>query len=318
FIGYETLVVKAKKGESLNIVLKRKSDKKKLDYPEKKPVTQLSLNDSVLYIIDGKEVTNKKFRQLNPDNIQSVTVLKGENAVKNYGERAKDGVIIVTLKDYISSNSNKKYFVKGKVIDDGTGEPLPGASVIILNTTIGTITDLNGEFSLHVDKEKVWLAISYVGYKTIQVKAEKGKYLNLKLERESYRLELDYKEVKKIDDTPTPPVKPTKSFQDEKFVVVEDVPHFPGGNQALVEYISSNIKYPKDALKEGKSGKVLVTVRINEKGEVTNTRVIEAVHPLLDKEALRVISTMPDWKPGTQHGKPVSCDLILPIEFKLE
>jgi hypothetical protein len=251
FVGYETLVVKAKKDEFLNIVLKREIDKKKPDYPEKKTVTLLSLkdslfskSDSMLYIADGKEVTkeeadkyfidpdiiqsisvltgetavkrygekgknwvmifttkenkglsslyqdkalffvnekeitNKEFRQLNPDNIQSVTVLKGEDAVKNYGERARDGVIIVTLKDY------KKYIVKGKVLHGDTVEPLQGASIIILNTTIGTITDFNGEFSLHVDKEKVWLGISYVGYKNIQVKAEKGKYLNLKLERE--------------------------------------------------------------------------------------------------------------------------------------
>ncbi|MBA7571450.1 hypothetical protein ES708_13213 [subsurface metagenome] len=244
FIGYETLVVKAKKGEFLNIVLKLKTDKKELDYPEKKPVTQLYSIDAGLYIIDGKEVTkeeadkylrdpdiiqsinilrgetavekygergkngvmifttkdyvsvkspgnlnsnenkelfslyqdkvlyfvnekeitNEKFKQLKPENIQSVTVLKGENAVKKYGERAIDGVIIVTLKDYFSTNLDKKYFVKGKVLDDGTGKPLQGASVIILNTTKGTITDLNGEFSLQVDKEKVWLAISYVGY----------------------------------------------------------------------------------------------------------------------------------------------------------
>ncbi|MCK4630867.1 MAG: carboxypeptidase-like regulatory domain-containing protein, partial [Bacteroidales bacterium] len=263
FMGYETLVVKAKKGEFLNIVLKRKIDKKGLDYPEKKPVTQLSSIDAGLNIIDGKEVTkeeavklqqdpenihsinvlkgettvekygengkngvmifttkdyfsvnspgnlnsnenkelsslyqnnplffvnekeitNEKFKQMNPDNIQSITVLKGENAVKNYGERAKDGVIIVTLKDYFSSNSNKQYFVRGKVLNDGTGKSLPGANIIILNTTKGTITDLNGEFSLQVDKEKVWLGIYYVGYKTLIVEAKHGEYLVLKLKK---------------------------------------------------------------------------------------------------------------------------------------
>jgi len=326
FIGYETLVIKAKKGEFLNIVLKRKTDKKELDYPEKEPVTQLSSIYAGLNIIDGKEVTKEEAVKLqqDPEHIQSISVLKGETAVEKYGEKGKNGAMIFTTKDHVATKSNMSYIltegylIKGKVIAEDTKTPLAGASIIIKDSHTGTITDLNGEFSLMVKQEGVGLYISYVGYKTIQVKSEKGKYLNLKLERETYRLELDYKEVKKIDDTPPPPVEPTKSFQDEKFVVVEDVPHFPGGNQALVEYISSNIKYPKDALKEGKSGKVLVTVRINEKGEVTNTRVTEAVHPLLDKEALRVISTMPDWKPGTQHGKYVSCDLILPIEFKLE
>jgi len=188
FIGYETLVVKAKKGEFLNIVLKRKTDKKELDYPEKEPVTQLSSIYAGLNIIDGKEVTKEEAVKLlqDPENIHSISVLKGETAVEKYGEKGKNGVMIFTTKDYISSDSNKEYFVKGKVLDDGTGEPLQGAVIIILNTTKGTITDLNGEFSLQVDKEKVWLGISYVGYKTLIVEAKDGEYLDLRLKRGVY------------------------------------------------------------------------------------------------------------------------------------
>lgn len=402
FIGYESLMVKAKKGEFLNIVLKRKTDKKKLDYPEKKHVTELSSIDAAiynaaLYIIDGKEVikeeadkylrdsdiiqsisvlkgetavekygekgkngviifttkdyisinspgnlnsnenkelsslyqdktlyfvsekeiTNKEFRQLNPDNIQSVNVLKGENAVKNYGERARDGVIIVTLKDYISSNSDKKYFVKGKVLYDGTGEPLPGASVIIMSTTIGTISDLNGEFSLQVDKEKVWLAISYVGYETLKVWAKDGEYLNIRLKRGVYKIDLDQQELKD-NNKPLQPDKPTKRSQGKIFFVVEDVPHFPGGIQALSEYISSNILYPKKALKKKISGKVMVRFLVDKQGNIKDVAIEKGVDSLLDQEALRVVSNMPKWKPGEQRGKPVGVTLSVPVEFKLK
>ncbi|MCK4345509.1 MAG: carboxypeptidase-like regulatory domain-containing protein, partial [Bacteroidales bacterium] len=188
FIGYETLVVKAKKGEFLNIVLKRKTDKKELDYPEKKSATQLSSIDAGLYIIDGKEVIKEEVDKYlrDTDIIQSISVLKGETAVEKYGEKGKNGVMIFTTKDYVSSNSKNSYLIKGKVLDDDTGKFLPGASIIMLNTTKGTITDLNGEFSLQVDKEKVWLGISYVGYKTLIVEAKDGEYLDLRLKRGVY------------------------------------------------------------------------------------------------------------------------------------
>jgi len=298
--GYETLAVKAK-SDNLNL---NENIKLSSIYQDKAP----------LFIVNEKEITNEEMKQLKPENIDSLTVLKGESAVKAYGERATDGVIIITLKDYYSTNSNKKYLVKGKVFDDSTGEPLPGASIIISNTNTGTITDKNGEFSLKTDNEKISLTVSYVGYKTAIVKAEDDKYLEVKLKRDVYKVHLEQPKPKDKTE-PIKPDEPVEKDQDETFVIVEDVPHFPGGTTALQEYLISNTHYPKKAKEEGVSGTVWVRFTVDESGKVKNVMLDKKLYTPLDKEALRVISSMPDWKPGFQHGKAVPVELVLPVMF---
>lgn len=101
------------------------------------------------------------------------------------------------------------------------------------------------------------------------------------------------------------------------FAVVEEMPSFPGGDAALMSYITKNIKYPSIATENGIQGRVICTFVINRDGKVTNAEVIRSVDPSLDKEALRVINNMPAWKPGKQRGKPVRVKYTLPIVFRL-
>lgn len=103
----------------------------------------------------------------------------------------------------------------------------------------------------------------------------------------------------------------------EVFVVVEEMPKFPGGESALNAFIKKNLKYPQIALENGISGRVVCTFVIDGKGKVTGAEVVRSVDPHLDKEALRVISLFPDWKPGKQQGKPVRVRYTLPITFRL-
>jgi len=288
-----------------------------LNSNENKELSPLFQDKAPLFFVNEKEITNEEFRQMDPDNIESLAVLKGEQAVKVYGEKARDGVLLVTLKDYLSTNSNKKYLVKGKVIDDSTGEPLPGASVIIMSTTTGTVSDSNGEFSLELDKAKVQLVISYVGYKTHSVEAKDGKYLEIRLKRDVYKLNFEQPKPKDNKE-PVKSDKPAKRNNDEVFFVVEDVPHFPGGNQALYEYISLNTHYPKKAIKMNISGKVIVRFLVDKQGNIKDVAIEKGVDSLLDQEAMRVVSNMPKWKPGEQRGKPVEVTLSVPVEFKLK
>ena len=104
----------------------------------------------------------------------------------------------------------------------------------------------------------------------------------------------------------------------EIFVVVEEMPQFPGGESALQQFIRKNLKYPQIALENGISGRVICTFVIDGKGKVTGAEVLRSVDPNLDKEALRVISVMPDWKPGRQQGKPVRVRYTLPVVFRLQ
>ncbi|MGC9330639.1 MAG: energy transducer TonB [Bacteroidales bacterium] len=114
------------------------------------------------------------------------------------------------------------------------------------------------------------------------------------------------------------------SFVDEEeevepipFAVVEKKPEFPGGDVALLKYLTENTKYPEIAKENGIEGKVYVQFVIDKNGNVTNVTIVRSVDPYLDKEAKRVVSQLPAWKPGHQRGKPVPVTYIVPINFKL-
>ena len=98
---------------------------------------------------------------------------------------------------------------------------------------------------------------------------------------------------------------------------IEQMPKFPGGDPALMQYLKHNVHYPKKCEKRGIQGNVYITFVINEKGRITKPIVVRSAHPLLDKEALRVVKRMPRWKPGTLNGKPTKVKYSVPIRFKL-
>lgn len=105
--------------------------------------------------------------------------------------------------------------------------------------------------------------------------------------------------------------------EEEIFMVVEDAPEFPGGTQALLDYLRKNIKYPPLCRENGIQGRVLVSFVVNKDGAIVEPQVVKSVNKQLDQEALRVISTMPNWKPGKQRGKPVRVKYTVPVNFRL-
>ena len=119
-----------------------------------------------------------------------------------------------------------------------------------------------------------------------------------------------------LDDYDVVEVEPEPE-QEEIFMVVEDQPEFPGGTAALLEYLRKNIKYPAICRENNIQGRVLVTFIVNKDGAIVEPEVVKSVNPSLDKEALRVISTMPNWKPGSQRGKPVRVKYTVPVNFRL-
>jgi TonB family protein len=103
----------------------------------------------------------------------------------------------------------------------------------------------------------------------------------------------------------------------ESYAIVEELPQFPGGHEELVKWIIANFKYPPEAVKNKITGKVLVDFLVDKTGKISNVKVSQSVHPLLDAEAVRLISSMPSWIPGKQAGKPVDVYMKLPVDFKL-
>ena len=104
---------------------------------------------------------------------------------------------------------------------------------------------------------------------------------------------------------------------DKVYDRVEVMPEFPGGMQGLFEYMQNNVNYPKEAKNQKIEGRVIVSFIVEKDGSISDVHPLTAVHPLLDKEAMRLVNEMPRWKPGTEKGKAVRVSFALPVSFKL-
>lgn len=101
------------------------------------------------------------------------------------------------------------------------------------------------------------------------------------------------------------------------FTAVEKLAEFPGGIEAMMKWLQYNVKYPKEAEKAGEQGKAVVKFTVNKDGSISNATIIKSVSPSIDKEALRVVTSMPKWKPAENGGKKVACWYALPVSFRL-
>lgn len=104
----------------------------------------------------------------------------------------------------------------------------------------------------------------------------------------------------------------------EIFMIVEEMPEFPGGQEALQRYLASSVRYPVIAQENGIQGRVYVQFVIDQTGAVTNATILRGVDPSLDREALRVVQAMPKWKPGKQRNRAVRVSYTVPINFVLQ
>jgi protein TonB len=117
--------------------------------------------------------------------------------------------------------------------------------------------------------------------------------------------------------TYSPPVNDIVNEEPEPFVFVEEQPLFPGGKTALLKFIAENTRYPADALENNIQGKVFVRFVVSSDGSVKRVEILRGLHPALDAEAIRVVSSLPAWTPGRQNGKPVPVWFNLPVTFSI-
>ena len=117
---------------------------------------------------------------------------------------------------------------------------------------------------------------------------------------------------------PPPPPAPKPEVSNKVFDVVEEMPSFPGGQAALMSFLSSNIKYPVVAQENGVQGRVIVGFVVERDGSITDVKVMRSVDPSLDREAQRVVKSMPRWKPGKQNGSAVRVKYTVPVVFRLQ
>ena len=132
--------------------------------------------------------------------------------------------------------------------------------------------------------------------------------------------EVEIEEELEIEDTESDEdemIEIEEESDDEFFMVVENMPEFPGGDLGLMKYIQKNVKYPAIAKEYNITGKVYVSFIVDKSGVVTNVKVVRGVDKNLDAEAVRVVKSLPKYKPGKQRGKPVRVMFTIPINFTL-
>ena len=124
-------------------------------------------------------------------------------------------------------------------------------------------------------------------------------------------------EVLKLKEAVAQP-EPKPEVENKVFDVVEQMPSFPGGPSALMKYLSENVRYPVVAQENGVQGRVVVSFVVEKDGHITDVKVVRSVDPSLDKEAARVVKSMPSWIPGKQNGSAVRVKYNVPVSFKLQ
>lgn len=107
-------------------------------------------------------------------------------------------------------------------------------------------------------------------------------------------------------------------YEEKPLDIAEVMPSFPGGDAAMMQWLSVNITYPPIAEENGVQGRVIVRFYVGKDGAIYNPKVLRSVDPSLDKEALRVVKSMPRWIPGKQKGEPVAVYFTLPVTFQLQ
>ncbi len=237
-------------------------------------------------------------------------------------EVAADKASVATLSAAISTGATisiplaETVLVEGRVMERATRKPLQGANVVVKNGTLGTTTDADGNFRLVVPSgNKLALVASFVGFKPqeIAVKGTSGPVVMV------FSLLGETETLASMPQT-TPPSTSTAPINgsDEVFTVVEQVPYFPGGANAMYKFLGDNMRYPEAAVTKHKQGKVFVTFVVNTDGSLSDIQILKGIGYGCDEEAVRVMKLMPKWIPGHQSGRPVAVKYNLPINFQLE
>lgn len=283
FVGYSTLVVKSsdigKKPlqlelETINMDLESVTMEVKEESSGTISIKQKDGSDAQpVFLLDGNVV--EEIDNLNPDLIESISVIKDQNDPLVKKHNAKDGLIIITSKE-----GKPVYIVDGQQVDG--------------------IDNINSD---HIEKMEVIKDQDHPLAK--QYNAKNG--LIVITSKEGTEL-LSPKEAK--DN-----VIESSEKDAPVFYVVEDMPQFPGGKPALKTYIYSNLEYPEKAKSQNIEGDVVVQYVIDTDGKPQNIKILRSSYQGFDAPAMKVIREMPDWNPGKQRGKAVNVQFAVTIKF---
>jgi TonB family protein len=288
-----------------------------------------------LIVVDGV-VKDIEIDKIDPETIASIIIIKNESATNIYGEKAKDGVVEISTKknqagadnnltptpppafpnlDIRSANGQKPLFVVDGIITE------KGFDIKSINANnIESITILKDKSAVALYGEKAENGVIIVTTKKATSSVNDTKSEITVIGYADNNTDNSVKSTFRVNDTKSEIIVTgyADNKTDKSFVIVEQMPMFPGGTTAMASWITSNLKYPAKAVKDKTEGNVSVNFLVTSAGKIKNVKVLKPVNPLLDEEAVRVISSMPDWIPGSQAGKQVAVQMQVPVEFKLK
>ena len=250
--------------------------------------------------LNAETVTDVVYKNDEPQ--KQVPVKKGKrNATIKTG--SNQGINVIEIVEPQSDDELKTY-------ETTLGESEPNVAVLILNTkkkgeepllivdnkiaTIEQVRALPRDAVASVGTMREEAAISSYG--------EKAKYGALIITTVKHQKELYNEQIS----------------QPDVFDKVDEAPQFPGGMAGMMQYLSSNIRYPEDAREAGTQGRVIVSFIVEKDGSISNAKVAKPTYSSLDEEALRVVSAMPKWVPGKQNGEAVRVKYAVPVSFRLK
>ena len=349
FTGYKTQFIKADPDREMSIKLLKDPD-----YKEPIQIRSASTGDprqNPLIVIDGV-VSEKSMVEIDPQTIESVTVLKDSQSIEKYGDKGKNGVILITTKKKNAETQADKEpepFVvveempmfpggdgallkfisdNAKYPEDAKAQNITGRVIIrFCVDTKGDATQISVLRGVHplLDAEAYRVVSLLKGFEPGR---QGGKAVPVwYMVPVSFGIDPSAAQAQTLPPTPStttglPPaasIPPQKSASGtEAYIMADEMPQYPGGDVELLNFIAANTVYPAGAKSSGIQGRVIVRFIVTSEGNVTDIEVLKGVDPLLDAEAKRVVGQLPGWKPGILGGKPVNVFYMVPITFTLK
>ena len=290
-------------------------------------LTKGSLDDVANYI----QTERRKLTEAGGGQYLAVNVKLDNNAPKESFEKLKEtlrNIYVLRISYHQSTEGRMK--MRFRLINAETDEPVYGANVVVRGTGRGTVSDKEGRFEIEFDPSKEVVNVSYVGMQSVSIKMADGQvpYMEHTIRMHPTEFTLDMLRTENMENVDHLKLNGSiRQYQEEHlefgdaepvFMVVEEMPEFPGGNTELMKFLAKNIKYPAEAQQKGEQGRVIVQFVVGKDGKLSDIKIMRSISPTLDAEAIRVIKAMPDWKPGTQRGQAVNVKFNIPISFRLD
>jgi len=264
------------------------------------PAETLDLN-----IAQAEEEKQTEEHQMKPEDVSGFTMLSDSMSASR-----KKAEVSAPATERIATIMPANKIITGKVTDGDDGLPLPGVNVMVKSSTIGTVTDLNGNFEIELPVNQDALVFSYIGMEVKEVQLPE----NDQAEEQTIEVQMapDVSQLSEI--VVTGYAEDESEFEGTKWELAEP----EGGKKEYNEYLQKNLIYPQVAIENKVEGKVTVQFTVQPSGQLTDFRVVKSLGSGCDEELIRLIKEGPAWKPTKRNDEPVKGKAKVKMKFSLK